>query len=75
MRLATTFALFSLLPVSVNAAAGSTPSRIDILLCTGDGVTRAIALGVPAPGKPSNGDDHHCPKACHSSCSRKRSFR
>ncbi len=70
MRYASLFALFALVPVAINATTSTPHRRLEIAICTGNGTARTV----PFPASP-DGNEHTCPKGCHSGCSRKREVR
>lgn len=77
MKLVALIGLFALMPVAIHPAqaAASHPRSMTSLVCSGDGLTRRMAIPVNGDQPPSKDDRPCSAKGCHAGSSRKRSFR
>ena len=71
-RLALMCSLAALVPAGVNAAVPASSGTLSILICTGDGAVRHMAIPAEPQGPTPAGDTPCCAKGCQTGSSRKR---
>jgi hypothetical protein len=72
MKLVHLFALVSLVPAALNASPASGHGRLQVPLCTGDGVARVVSLPIGPQDLPGTEKPGCCAKGCHAGGTRKR---